>query len=100
MTYDEEQMLADIEKYGLYTYEDFEEYVPEESRQFVAMINGERKLFNNAPYMTQFCMSNPKAREKLIQFINSLTDEECEMIVSSLQECDDPLVSATLTDDV
>lgn len=40
-------------------------------------------------------------QERLIQFIHSLTDEECEMIVSALQEqCDPPLVSATLTDDV
>ena len=34
MKYDEEKMLADIEKYGLYTYEDFAEYVTYE--QFVA----------------------------------------------------------------
>jgi len=30
MKYDEEKMQADIEKYGLYTYEDFADYVPEE----------------------------------------------------------------------
>ena len=28
--YDEEKMQEDIEKYGLYTYQDFEEYIPEE----------------------------------------------------------------------
>lgn len=39
-------------------------------------------------------------QEKLIQFILNLTDEECEKIVSSLQEYDTPLVSAILTDDV
>ena len=27
MKYDEEKMQADIEKYGLYTYEDFKDYV-------------------------------------------------------------------------
>ena len=32
--YDQEKMQADIEKYGLYTYEDFAEYVTYE--QFVA----------------------------------------------------------------
>ena len=31
MKYDEEKMLADIEKYGLYTYEDFAEYFSEEA---------------------------------------------------------------------
>lgn len=30
MKVDEEKMQADIEKYGLYTYEDFKEYIPEE----------------------------------------------------------------------
>ena len=30
LKYDEEKMQADIEKYGLYTYEDFAEYIPEE----------------------------------------------------------------------
>ncbi len=40
MKYDEEQMQADIEKYGLYTYEDFAEYVTYE--QFLAF---------NGPYL-------------------------------------------------
>jgi hypothetical protein len=35
MKYDEEQMQADIEKYGLYTYEDFKEYMTYE--QFTAL---------------------------------------------------------------
>ena len=30
LVYDEEQMQKDIEAYGLYTYEDFEDYIPEE----------------------------------------------------------------------
>ena len=34
LMYDQEKMQADIEKYGLYTYEDFAEYVTYE--QFVA----------------------------------------------------------------
>ena len=33
MTFDEEKMQADIEKYGLYTYEDFADYLTYE--QFV-----------------------------------------------------------------
>ena len=30
MKYDAEMMQADIETYGLYTYEDFKDYIPEE----------------------------------------------------------------------
>ena len=30
LQYNEEQMQLDIEKYGLYTYEDFAEYIPYE----------------------------------------------------------------------
>lgn len=30
LKFDEEKMQADIEKYGLYTYEDFKDYIPEE----------------------------------------------------------------------
>ncbi|MBE6644573.1 MAG: DUF4838 domain-containing protein [Ruminococcaceae bacterium] len=48
---------------------DFEKLVNDENRQFMAMINGERKLFNNAPYMTQFCMSNPKAQKMVSDFV-------------------------------
>ena len=48
---------------------DYEKLVTDESRQFMAMINGERKLFNNAPYMTQFCMSNATAREMVADFV-------------------------------
>ncbi len=33
MKYDEEKMLSDIEKYGLFTYEDFKDYVPYEVYQ-------------------------------------------------------------------
>ncbi|MBQ2810332.1 MAG: hypothetical protein IJF11_05510 [Clostridia bacterium] len=33
MKYDEEKMLADIERYGLFTYDDFKEYVPYEVYQ-------------------------------------------------------------------
>ena len=42
---------------------DYDKLIDDDKRQFMAMINGERKLFNNAPYMTQFCMSNPVARD-------------------------------------
>ena len=41
--------------------------IPEESREFVAMINGERKLYGGVALNTNFCMSNPKARQKVVQ---------------------------------
>ena len=37
-------------------------YVPPESVQYLAQINGERKLFLDIPLNTNFCMSNPDAR--------------------------------------
>jgi hypothetical protein len=39
--------------------------VPEESRQYLAMINGERKLFRGQPICTNMCMSNPEARRRV-----------------------------------
>ena len=46
-----------------------EEAVPPESRKFIAMVNGERKLFGGYPNHTQFCMSNPEAREIIAEYI-------------------------------
>ena len=43
--------------------------IPEESREFVAMLNGERKLFRGQPINTNFCMSNPRARKKVADYI-------------------------------
>jgi len=43
--------------------------VPEESRKYVAMMNGERKLFDGVPLNTNFCMSNPDARAKVVKSI-------------------------------
>jgi hypothetical protein len=36
--------------------------IPPENYKYVAEIDGERKLFQNASVYTQFCMSNPEAR--------------------------------------
>ena len=38
-------------------------YVPEESVQYLAEVNGQRKVFGDIPLNTNFCMSNPKARK-------------------------------------
>ena len=48
-----------------------DDIIPEESREFVAMTNGERKLWNGIALNTNFCMSNPRAREK---FVNKIAD--------------------------
>ena len=43
--------------------------IPEESREFVAMTNGKRELWRGVALNTNFCMSNPKAREKVVNKI-------------------------------
>ncbi len=43
--------------------------VPEESRRFLALFNGERKLWEGSPLITQFCMSNREARERIAEAI-------------------------------
>ena len=43
--------------------------MPAEARQYVAMINGERKLYGGVALNTQFCMSNPKARTIVAKYI-------------------------------
>jgi len=46
-----------------------EKSITPEQRQFIAMINGERKLFGGIPNHTQFCMSNPVAREIIADYV-------------------------------
>ena len=41
---------------------DMENPVPEEARQYLALIDGKRDLFKGVALNTNFCMSNPKAR--------------------------------------
>ena len=43
--------------------------VPEESRRYLAMMNGERHLFNNTPNFTNICMSSPEARRLTVHYI-------------------------------
>ncbi len=43
--------------------------VPEESRKYLAELSGERKLYTGKVLNTQFCMSNPEAREKVVRHI-------------------------------
>ena len=48
--------------------------IPEESREFVAMINGKRELFRGVALNTNFCMSNPRAREKFVKKISDYAE--------------------------
>ena len=43
--------------------------IPEESRKFVAMMNGERKMYRNRPNFTNFCMSNPEAQRLFVKCV-------------------------------
>lgn len=43
--------------------------LPAEARQYVAMIDGERKLYGNVALNTQFCMSNPEARTIVAKYV-------------------------------
>lgn len=40
--------------------------IPEEARQFVAMVNGKRELYHGIALNTNFCMSNPEARRRVV----------------------------------
>lgn len=48
---------------------DNEKAVPDESRQFIALVNGERKLIDNSPIYTNFCMSNEQARRMFVRYV-------------------------------
>ena len=43
--------------------------IPPESKDFVAMMKGERKLYLNTGLDTNFCMSNPEARKKVVMSV-------------------------------
>jgi len=43
--------------------------VPEEVRQYLAMLDGKRELFEGAPMKTSLCMSNPKVRTIMAKYI-------------------------------
>ena len=43
--------------------------VPEESKKYLALFEGERKLWRGQPMNTNFCMSNPEARRMFVNYI-------------------------------
>lgn len=48
---------------------DAENPVPEETRKYLALINGERGLFKGVALNTNFCMSNPEARQIVVKTV-------------------------------
>ncbi len=48
---------------------DYGSVLTPERRGYLAMINGERALYNNRPMWTNFCMSNSEARALVIKFV-------------------------------
>lgn len=44
---------------------DREHYVPEESRQYLALVNGKRDLWGNIPLNTNLCYSNPEVQRRM-----------------------------------
>ena len=47
--------------------------LPDEARRFVAMRGGKRSLFNDRPRHTEFCMSNPEARRRVVNYISDFS---------------------------
>ncbi len=50
--------------------------VTDEIRQYLAMIDGERKLKKDVPLFTNICMSNPKARQIMAKYIADYAEKQ------------------------
>ncbi len=48
--------------------------IPEESKEFIAEINGSRTLYKGIPLNTNFCMSNAEARKKVADRVCSYAE--------------------------
>jgi len=46
-----------------------ESEIPEESRKYLAEVNGKRGFFGGVPVNTNFCMSNSEARSKVAKYV-------------------------------
>ena len=53
--------------FGMKQFENGDDKLPEEFRQYMALVNGERKLKNGRPHLTNICMSNPEARKRIVE---------------------------------
>ena len=48
---------------------DWDSVLSDEQKEFLPMINGKRTIWGNDANCTNFCMSNPKAREKVVNYV-------------------------------
>jgi len=53
-----------------------EDLVPPESRKYLAMMDGERKLRKGVPLNTNICMSNPEARSIMANYIADYAEKQ------------------------
>ncbi len=49
--------------------------IPEESKEFVALLNGKRELYGGIALNTEFCMSNEKARKLFADYVTKYASE-------------------------
>jgi len=77
-----------------YEYED----IPQEFHDICALVDGERKCWNNRPLQTQLCYSNPLVHEKLVNQVLKYAEENPDVDVihywlgdwyNNCCECDD-----------
>lgn len=50
--------------------------IPEDAKDAIALVNGERKLFNNHPMQTQLCMSQKWVRDRVVNWIVNYMKEK------------------------
>ena len=60
---------------GWDSYDD-EKVVPAESRQYLALRNGKRELYNGVPLNTNICMSNPAARAVVAKAVADYAEKQ------------------------
>ena len=53
----------------------FDKTITPEQRKYLSEISGERKFYKNSPTITNFCMSNKEAREKVVDYIADFAKE-------------------------
>ena len=58
-----------------YNGEDNEDKIPPESRKYLALVDGERKLYHGVPNYTQFCMGNDEARDKIAAYVANYAEK-------------------------
>ncbi len=53
-----------------------EDSITEETRQYLAMMNGKRGLYTGRPLCTNICMSNPKARRIMVKAVADYAEHQ------------------------